>query len=59
LLQDGDQLQTGDDPRNQVILSYSHPGLRPMPLPLAQPEEPEESDQIESKSSALEPPFSS
>ena len=26
LLQDGDRLQTGDDPRNQVIWTYSNPG---------------------------------
>lgn len=28
LLQDGDQIQTGHDPRNQVILTYSNPGSR-------------------------------
>ena len=26
LLKDGDQVVTGDDPRNQMILTYSHPG---------------------------------
>ncbi|GEM_PF-2000365 len=28
LLQDGDRLETGDDPRNQVIWTYSNPGKR-------------------------------
>lgn len=33
LLKDGDQLRTGDDPRNQAILVYSNPSDRSFSLP--------------------------